>query len=121
MRGIPSPWLSKMMAPDIGLGELLLDSIVIDSQVPPQAHINGCRYVTTRPSSYASDRGSYGIVQVLKVRAVDIVGSNKEAQQSSVFQFQPKVFFHWRVERRRVGIRGADIQVADFYTMGQLV
>ena len=80
-----------MLAPGLGLEEPLLDSIVIDSQVPPQAHINGCRYVTTRPSSYASDRGSYGIVQVLKVRTVDIVGSDKGAQQSGVLQCQPKV------------------------------
>ena len=47
IRDILSPWLFKMLSSDVDLEELLLDSVVIDSQVSPQAHIDGCRYVTT--------------------------------------------------------------------------
>ena len=40
--GVPSTRLFKALASNAGLEELLLNSIVIDGQVPPQAHIDGC-------------------------------------------------------------------------------
>ena len=85
MHGVPCPWLFKTLASDVGLEELLVNSAVIDSQVPPQVHINDCRYVTTRPSSYANNYDSYSVTILLSMSTTVLHWQGHPSQRADLY------------------------------------
>ena len=64
----------------VGLEELLLDSVVIDRQVPPYARFGNRRCVIARSSSQASDRGPAPANVENLEPSLDVVGRQSEEE-----------------------------------------